>query len=196
MQTTTSDSGQVADLSAAKPQNEAMGSGNVEKIRDILFGSKIRDYDSRFARLEESLLAQTSDIRESTNRRLEALETYVKHEFEAAQARLKTERDEREEGSRQLAREVRELGDALYRKLRQLEDESSDNNRSLRDQVLQQSNQLLDEMRARQAELTSLLERRTKDLSGAKTDRSMLAALFTEAAMKLNDEFHIPGTEG
>jgi DNA repair exonuclease SbcCD ATPase subunit len=177
------------------PATDAMG-GNVEKIRDILFGAHMRDYDARFARLEENLIAQTTDLRETTNRRLEALEQYVKGEFEALQARLKTERDERTQQCAQIARELRETGDALHQKLRQLEDEAGESNRGLRAQLLQQSNQLLDEMRSRQAELTALLERRAKDLSVAKADRSLVAALFTEAAMKLNDEFRIPGAEG
>jgi hypothetical protein len=31
------------------------GAGNIDKIRDILFGSNMRDYEQRFARLEEAL---------------------------------------------------------------------------------------------------------------------------------------------
>ncbi len=36
----------------------AQAGGNVDKIRDILFGSQMRDYETRFARLEESLLRE------------------------------------------------------------------------------------------------------------------------------------------
>ena len=38
--------------------------GNVDKIRDILFGSQMRDYDKKFARIEERLLKETADLRE------------------------------------------------------------------------------------------------------------------------------------
>ena len=31
------------------------GAGNIDKIRDILFGSNMRDYEHRFARLEEDV---------------------------------------------------------------------------------------------------------------------------------------------
>ena len=40
---------------------EGEGPGNVDKIRDILFGSQMRDYDSRFSRFEERLLKETID---------------------------------------------------------------------------------------------------------------------------------------
>jgi len=44
-----------------QPQVLRGGAGNVDKIRDILFGSQMRDYESRFARLEETLIKETLD---------------------------------------------------------------------------------------------------------------------------------------
>src|ERR1700749_3579611 len=51
------------------PQVLRGGAGNVDKIRDILFGSQMRDYESRFARLEEALVKETAEIRETSRRR-------------------------------------------------------------------------------------------------------------------------------
>lgn len=170
--------------------------GNVDKIRDILFGSQMKDYETRFSRLEETLLSQTAELRESTKKRLDGLETYLKKELEALQSRLKTERDERSETVKQVAREVKDLGEALSRKLREIEDHSSESERGLREQILQQSKDLLEEIQARHTELSSLVDRRIQDLSTSKTDRAMLGALLTEMAMRLTDEFHLPGTEG
>src|SRR5665213_1982579 len=53
------------------------GAGNVDKIRDILFGSQMRDYEARFARLEETLVKETVEIRETNRRRFDQLETYI-----------------------------------------------------------------------------------------------------------------------
>jgi len=82
------------------------GAGNVDKIRDILFGTQMRDYESRFARLEEALVKETAEIRETNRRRFDQLETYIREEFETVQARLKTERDERSDVDGQQAREL------------------------------------------------------------------------------------------
>ena len=46
------------------PQVIQTGAGNVDKIRDILFGSQMRDYETRFARLEETLAKEISDMLE------------------------------------------------------------------------------------------------------------------------------------
>ena len=40
-----------------------------------------------------------------------------------------------------------------------------------------------------------MLAREVAELSRDKTDRSALAALFSEVALRLNDEFKIPGDE-
>jgi hypothetical protein len=52
--------------------------GNVDKIRDILFGSQMREYETRFSRLEESLLKESQDLKETTRRRFDTLEAYIK----------------------------------------------------------------------------------------------------------------------
>jgi hypothetical protein len=47
---------------------------------------------------------------------------------------------------------------------------------------------LLDEIRQRNESLGALLETRVQELRHAKTDRSALAALFVELAVRLKDE--------
>src|SRR5258708_30659764 len=92
------------------PQVMQGGAGNVDKIRDILFGSQMRDYETRFARLEETVIKETGEIRETSRRRFDQLENYVKKEFEALETRLKSEREERSEGASQQSREMKEMG--------------------------------------------------------------------------------------
>src|ERR1700734_3535805 len=80
--------------------------GNIDKIRDILFGSNMRDYEQRFARLEEALKKESSDLRETTRRHLEALESFVHKELAALEVRLNAERDERSENHSRLAADL------------------------------------------------------------------------------------------
>jgi len=171
------------------------GAGNVDKIRDILFGTQMRDYESRFARLEETLAKETFEIRESSRRRFEQLETYIRQEFETVQARLKSERDERTDGDGRQSRELKELSDSLTRRIRDLDDRSTGVERDLRNNILQQARNLTEEIHARHDELASLLEKRVHELRDGKTDRAALASLFTELALRLSDQFQIPGSE-
>jgi hypothetical protein len=178
-----------------QPQVLRGGAGNVDKIRDILFGSQMRDYESRFARLEETLIKETVEIRETNRRRFEQLENYIKKEFETVQARLKAERDERSDSASQLSRELKELNDALSRRIRDLDDRETDAERHLRSDLLQQARDLTEEIRARHDEMTTILDKRVSELRDGKTDRAALATLFSEVALRLSDQFQIPGAE-
>lgn len=164
---------------------EAQEPQSVDKIRDILFGTHMRDYESRFNRLEESIAREAADLRESTRKRLEDLESYVKREFEALDSRLRAERDERGSSADSLSKRITETGDAL-----------NNAQRDLRREALDQSNTLRHEIRDLNERIGELLERRVSELRHSKTDRAALAGLFNELALRLNDEFKIPGQEG
>src|SRR5450432_3265446 len=71
--------------------------GNVDKIRDILFGSQMRDYDKKFAHLEERLLKESADLREDLKRRFESLESFMKSEVVILSDAQKAEKDARDE---------------------------------------------------------------------------------------------------
>ena len=177
------------------PQVMKGGGGNVDKIRDILFGSQMRDYEARFAHLEEALLKETTEIRETNRRRFDQLESYIKAEFEVLQTRLKGERDERSEVAGQHSRELKELAESLGRRVRDLDDRASAVDRDLRIQLLQQARDLSEEMRSRHDEIAAVLEKRFQELRHGKTDRAALATLFNEVALRLNDQFQIPDSD-
>jgi hypothetical protein len=177
------------------PQILRGGAGNVDKIRDILFGSQMRDYEARFARLEDALVKETSEIRETSRRRFDQIEAYIKKEFEAVHARFKTERDERLDTASLQSRELKELGESLSRRIRDLDDRGSSVERDLRSQLLQQARDLTDEMARSHEEIATLLDKRVRELTDSKTDRAALATLFTEVALRLSDQFRIPGSE-
>jgi hypothetical protein len=186
-----------ADSQPAQSQPQVLrgGAGNVDKIRDILFGSQMRDYESRFARLEETLIKETLEIRETNKRRFEQLESYIRREFETVQTRLKAERDERSDGTSQQSRELKELNESLGRRIRDLDDRETNVERALRSDLLQQARELTEEIRARHDEMAAILEKRVSELRDGKTDRAALATLFNEVALRLSDQFQIPGAE-
>ena len=107
-----------------KPLSTEQG-GNMDKIRDILFGAQMREYETRFARLEESLQKESADLRDTTKRRFDALESYVKKEMEALQSRVKAERDERSDSVRRLSRDLSEASESLSKRIGDLDERTS-----------------------------------------------------------------------
>lgn len=162
--------------------------GNIDKIREIIFGGHIRDYDKRFTRLEARLVKEGADLRDDTKRRFEVLEMFIKREFEALAERLQTEQRHREESTQNLSRALTEASQALEAKLVQFDESSARGQRDLRTQILDQSRSLSEEIRQKHAEMSTALEREVADLNHEKPSRSHLASMFTELAARLNGE--------
>jgi len=174
--------------------NEDLREGaNVDKIRDILFGANMREYEKRFTKLEERLTKSSDALREDLKKRFDSLENYVREELEAINQRLKAEKSERSEDLKELTRETRDSSKALEKKLSQLEDQLSSVQGDLRSKILEQSKSLSNQIQKSREELEAALESEAVTLRNDKTDRAMLADLFTELALRLKDELELPG---
>jgi hypothetical protein len=166
--------------------------GNIDKIREILFGGNMREYDRRFSRVEEQLVKESHELREDTRKRFQALEAFVKAELAALTERLQAEQRTRDEAVSGLWLGVRESSQALSAKLGEAQEQTARAHSELRQQILSQSKDLNEEMRRRQDDVMTLIQREVADLNHGKTDRSSLATLLTEMAMRLNNDLKLP----
>lgn len=57
---------------------EVSDAGSMDKIRDILFGNQMKEHEKRFSRMEEKLFKEIADVNESSQKRSETLEAYLK----------------------------------------------------------------------------------------------------------------------
>jgi hypothetical protein len=184
----------VPDNKAQTLVPEVTGANSLDKVRDILFGSQARDYEKRFARLEERLTKESSDLKNDVKRRFDMLESYIKRELETLGERLRGEQNERHDATTQLSGDVKQMSINFERRASQLDELLMRIQRELRDQMLEQSKDLSDDIRQKHESLLQSLERESQDIRFEKTDRSALASMFTEIAMRLNNEFKLPPT--
>ncbi len=176
------------------------GGGNIDKIREILFGSQMRDYEKRFSRLEDRLLKECANLKDETRKRLDTLEHFMQQEVESLTERMRVgqeagieaAREITREANQELAQELRNTVKSLDRRVSHLDDQSTKNQREIRQQLLEQSKNLGDDIQQKYLEILSMLEQEALELRTDKTDRATLAALFTEMAMRLNHEFTLP----
>ena len=186
-----------ADKKKSNPQTETElpGGGNIDNIREILFGAQIRQNEKRFQRLEEQLAKEGADLREEIGRRFDELESYVKQENDAITERIDGEKNERAGSLKELNREVGALTRDLEKKAGSLGDKLNKGMKDLRGQLLEQSKNLSSEIRDKGKVVLSDLSREIEELRAEKTDRAALTALFTEMALRLSDELRLPGTD-
>lgn len=173
----------------------AGGGASLDKVRDILFGVQMRDSERKLARLEERLAKETADLKDDVKKRLAALEQFIKKENESLADRLKAEHDERSDGLKDVARELKETGRTFEKKTATLDDQLTKSQRELRQQMLEQYQRLAEEIRQKTEEVLKRLAQESQELRTEKTDRAALAGLLTEMAMRLNNEFKIPGAD-
>lgn len=171
------------------------GSRNLDKVRDLLFGTQIRDFEKKFNRLEERIVKECANLQDDTRKRLETLETYIKHEFDSLSEGLKTEQAERDEAVKNIAQEHKNTSTFLEKKIIQLDEQTNQKQRAIRQQILEQSKSLDDEMRQKYEAILSMFEQEIQEIRTDKTDRSTLAALFSQMAMQLDHEVEIPISE-
>jgi hypothetical protein len=179
----------------AAAEAEAAGGGNLEKIRDILFGAQVHDFEKRFSRLEERLMKETSDARAETRKRFESLESFIKKEIESLGERLKAEHEERSEAGKEISRELRDTSRNLDKRIAQLDELTTKNQRELRQQVLDQSKALMEEIRLRNRETTTTLTKEITELRTAKADRAALAGMLTDVAVRLTNDLKAPAKQ-
>ncbi len=181
--------GNPEEADPASVQVLAPSSGeHVDKIRDILFGSNMRDYERRFGQIEARISKEISDLKEEIRKRFDALEASNKREVEALNARLNAERDARTEVRDKLSQDVSELSRTLEKRARQIEDQGVRMERSIQEQLAAQSKATGEEMVRKHDELTQLVERQSGELRHQKLDRAAAASFLAEIAMRLNNE--------
>ena len=163
-------------------------SGNLDKVRDILFGSQMQEYEKRFNRLEERLGNECAILRDDTKKRLDSIETYIKQEIESLAETVKKQQTAQDEALKELAQEQKTQTTSLNQKISQIDEETNRSASNLRQQILEQSKNLDYEIKQKFTEILAVLERETQELRTDKANRSTLSALFAEIAIRLRNE--------
>jgi len=161
---------------------------SVDKVRDILFGSQIKQFETRFNRLEENLRRETIELKETMRRRFESVEGFFKSETEALSARLRSERDERAAACQTIDQDLKATHDTIGRQIHALDASTADAQSGLRLELMAESRKLLDEIAERHEIVRSLIEYRVSELRYQKADRALLSTLLADLGAQLSDD--------
>jgi hypothetical protein len=168
---------------------------SLDQIRDLLFGAVVRETDKKLARLEERLLKEQEEVREDARRGFESLELFVKREMESLAERLQAEHPTRHEALRALSQKPKDIVSGFEKMTSQLDEQTANAQRELRQQILDQSKTLRDEYRGQYRQLSEAVSRALHEFRGEKTDRAVMAALFSELGVRLRHELDHPGSD-
>lgn len=175
--------------------NEIAEDGNIDKIRDILFGSQSRDFERRFIKLEERINKEMNEMRDENRRKLDALEDFIKSEVKSLTDRLVNEQNTRVDADKELSNELKDLSHNFDKKVTSINEQAAKSESEIRQQILNQTKNLTDEIQKRHNDMNDSLEREASEIREDKADKTALAELFTELALRLTNDFKLPRTD-
>ena len=171
-------------------------SPSVDKIRDMLFGNQMQDYDRRFENLEERFSQRFKEIESETARNLGAFESNAKKQVDSLATQLRDEKDQRADADKEIDRVLREQNQALEKRIRSLSDQLSQLDREMSDRLMREAQSLHEEIKQKNTDVRHAIEKMFAELSNVKTDRALLASLFVEVAKCLNQDMGSKGVKG
>jgi hypothetical protein len=167
------------------PDTEIPG---VDKIRDLLFGSQMQDYDRRFSMLEERFFQRFREIEAEAARNLSSFESSAKNQMDSLAAQLHEEKDLRTDADKEIERTQREHNDTVEKRLRSISEQLSRLERDQADRLTQEVQSLREEIKRKHEDIQRTIEKMFAELSSVKTDRNLLAGLFVEVARCLSQD--------
>jgi len=166
---------------AATSQNEVE---NISKIRDILFGNNMNEYEKRFEQLEQKLANSVQENRIEADKKINALETFLRKELKMLNEKNLEEESARIKSDKKIIAEL----EALEESLSKFKQSTADNFSEDREHFLQFSNSIGEQITELNKSLRERMEEISNQLQTNKVERSTLAMLFTDMAYNIAGE--------
>ncbi len=173
-------SGQTNEISGRSLISE----GNLDQVREILFGAQLKEYDKRFADLEKLIKTELDHFQNDIQSRLGMLEDFVKSETQSLSGKLRKEQAERVADTERHDHNKQ----VTQHKLADLEGQLDTTSREMRELILKQGKNLTNMAEKNYETLKKALVEKSDQLHEAKTDRTALATMFSEMAIRLGLE--------
>jgi len=174
----------------------AQGLGSLEKIRDILFGEYVREFEDRFQALEHRMSNEVERLRGELQEHVSQLEGLISEKEAASEAQFE-QVDERFAGADEKRRDLQSEMHASQERLQQaldtvrteLEAQIAVTDEMFRELLQEQSEALFARLSEQKHALEDVWSDTRAQLENKKADRIGLARLFNHIAAHLIDPF-------
>jgi len=171
--------------SSSGESHESAEEGNLEKVRDILFGTQSREFEERCNHLEQRLLQESTDLKDQLTRSLEEIKVYVNSEVSRLTNQIQQEQAGRSNSVEEVGQVIKTLGSQLESRLAGLHDQTTTQHQKLEGQLTQQKAELTEHQQQALTEMQGRFQEALKELKTDKTDRAVLAEMLMDVALRL-----------
>jgi hypothetical protein len=166
--------------------------GNVDQIRDIIFGSQLRDYDNRFTKVESDILLLQQEMRSHVEQIKAHFAAEMKVSFEAIEKKLKALNLNTQEESADLRQQVDRLNRKFSSSVQSLDEALDSQTHSIQEDLSQTKIQMQDDIMALRDAFMEELDRRFSQLKDAKVSKDDMAETLFALGMRLKGSELIP----
>lgn len=171
--------------SSPRESQESAEEGNLDKVRDILFGTQSREFEERFNLLEKRLLQESTDLKDQLTRSLEDIKAHINSEVSSLTNQIHQEQAGRSNSVEEVGQVIKTLGSQLESRLSGLNDQTNTQHQMLEGQLTQQKAELVENQERALAEMQSRFQDAFSELKAEKTDRAALAEMLMDVALRL-----------
>jgi hypothetical protein len=158
---------------------------NVDQIRDLIFGSQLKEFEKRFAQLDTRLEDLEREIIKSVNESHTKLKNETEQSLEILEKRIDN-LDTTSQKDRAALKELISTNDeALIEKLNIQKDEFDTKIRIVKDNIATQSQNSDSRIEEIKNSLEELIIKNIKTLSDEKLSRDTMAQMLLDTAMKI-----------
>jgi gas vesicle protein len=159
----------------------------IDKVRDILFGSQMAGVEKRFVQLEERLNSQIEALGEQTKEHFKKIEALIQKQDEVLTGRLDSEQSERNQGAETLHQEINDAKEVISKAIDAQAKQQTRDMKAVNQQLKDLSSDLSDEIHIQQVEAAKNLETAVHQLDEDKLARKALSQLLVEMADRLSE---------
>ena len=177
----------------AESEELAPNSNKIDQVRNILFGTQLREQEMRLTKQEEKFLREIKDLKKSLAEKIENLENCVRSEINEVLEKVLNESEVRADHLKNLSATYSGEVQSIQKKMASFEKQTLRAHKELRDLLLERTNGNAQKTIEVQKKLEKEFNRELADLNHSKVDRNLLAGIFSEFVCQLNPD--VPGGE-
>lgn len=166
--------------------------GNIDQIRDIIFGAQLRDFNNRFEKLETELSVLQQEMHDYAAQVKSILSTELRSAIESFEKKLKSLTISSQEEAADLRQQLDRINRKFSTSLEALDEAVDRQNSSIRDEFANTRDRLQDEVRNLRNQVFDELEKRLTMMKGDKVSKDDMAELLFELGMRLKGTEFVP----
>jgi len=168
-----------------KQENDISQLGNVDQIREILFGSQSREMKEKFDKLEASIKAMHDEMRKKIDQTQHDFNSRIDRELETLSRKMKNIVTQQQDEFADVRDSALKQEKRIQNAMDIMEEELNTKREQLQKQQIENNAALRHEMDSLKDELLGTLNEKMSDLNGVKLSRDDAAEILMEAAMAM-----------